>query len=199
MKNLSEALKKQGVDVSLVQGYTNNSQDFTPVALAVKQSGADVLGTYMTFEPDQGIFAKQLRQLGVNIGWVGSPTTVTTTALKLAGPALFGSYAVVDFNRDSSPEAKAFAGKYEAAYKSAPDIFGSWAYDAVHVLARAINDAKSTDPQAIRKAILAIRGYKGAEGTYNFDQNGDGLHGYNIVKNDGGKIVFIKRVDFPIE
>ena len=42
----------------------------------------------MTFEPDQGIFAKQLRQLGVALTWVGSPTTVSTTALKLAGPAL---------------------------------------------------------------------------------------------------------------
>jgi branched-chain amino acid transport system substrate-binding protein len=197
MKNLAEALKKQGIEPVLVQGYTNNSQDFTPVALAVKQSGADVMGTYMTFEPDQGIFAKQLRQLGVKTGWVGSPTTVTTTALKLAGPALYGSYAVVDFNRDSSPEAKAFAAKYEAAYKSAPDIFASWAYDAVHVLALAINNAKSLDPKAIREAILAVKGYKGAEGTYNFDQNGDGLHGYNIVKNDQGKIVFDKHIDFP--
>ncbi len=196
MKNLAEALRKQGIEPVLVQGYTNNSQDFTPVALAVKQSGADVMGTYMTFEPDQGIFAKQLRQLGVSIGWVGSPTTVTSTALKLAGPALYGSYAVVDFNRDSSPEAKSFAAKYESAYKSAPDIFASWSYDAVHVLAGAINKAKSLDPQAIRAAILSTRGYKGAEGTYNFDQIGDGLHGYNIVKNNNGTIVFDRHIDF---
>jgi branched-chain amino acid transport system substrate-binding protein len=34
----------------------------------------------MTFESDLGIFARQLRQLGVNIGWVGSASTVTVTA-----------------------------------------------------------------------------------------------------------------------
>jgi branched-chain amino acid transport system substrate-binding protein len=196
MKNLVESLKGMGIEPVLVQGYPNNSQDFTPVALAVKQSGADVMGTYMTFEPDQGIFAKQLRQLGVTLTWVGSPTTVTTTALKLAGPALYGSYAVVDFNRDSSPAAKAFAAKYEAAYKSAPDIFASWSYDAVHVLARAIDDAKSLEPEKLRQAILAVKGYAGAEGTYNFDQNGDGLHGYNIVKNNNGTVVFDKHIDF---
>lgn len=197
MKNLVESLKRLGVEPVLIQGYTNNSQDFTPVALAIKQSGAEILGSYMTNEPDQGIFAKQLRQLGVNtISWVGSPTTVTTTALKLAGPALYGTFAVVDFNRDSSPEAKAFAGKYEAAFKSTPDVFGSWAYDAVHVLANAINNAKSLDPKAIRAAILAIKGYKGAEGIYTFDSNGDGLHGYNIVKNNAGTIVFDKHIDF---
>jgi branched-chain amino acid transport system substrate-binding protein len=200
MKNLTEALKGMGLEPALIQGYTNNSQDFTPVALAVKQSGAEALGTYMTFEPDQGIFSKQLRQLGVQLGvnltWVGSPTTATTTALKLAGPALYGSFAVVDFHKEASPAAKAFAAKYEAVYKSTPDIFSSWTYDAVTVLARAISDAKSTEPEKIRQALLAIKGFEGAEGTYNFDGNGDGLHGYNIVRNERGTIVFDKRIDF---
>jgi len=196
MKNLVEVLKRTGVEPVLIQGYTINSQDFTPVALAVKQSGADVIGTYMFVGPDQAIFAKQLRQLGVNIAWIGSPTTVATTVLNLAGPALYGSYAVADFAADSSPTAKEFAAKYEATYKSAPDHRGAWTYDAVHVLALAIDNAKSLEPQKIREAILSVKGYVGAEGTYNFDQNGDGLHGYNIVKNDNGKIVFIKHIDF---
>jgi branched-chain amino acid transport system substrate-binding protein len=196
MKNLVESLKAMGIEPVLVQGYPNNSQDFTPVALAVKQSGADVMGTYMTFEPDQGIFAKQLRQLGVTLTWVGSPTTVTTTALKLAGPALYGSYAVVDFNKDSSPAAKDFAGKYEGAYKSAPDIFASWTYDAVRVLALAIGAANSLEPEKVRQAILAVKNYPGAEGVYSFDKNGDGLHGYNIVKNNDGTVVFDKHIDF---
>jgi branched-chain amino acid transport system substrate-binding protein len=64
------------------------------------------------------------------------------------------------------------------------------------VLALAIGNAKSLDPQEIREAILSVKGYRGAEGTYDFDQNGDGLRGYNIVKNDNGKIVFIKHIDF---
>ena len=57
-------------------------------------------------------------------------------------------------------------------------------------------NAKSIEPQKIREAILSVKGCVGAEGTYNFDQNGDGLHGYNVVKNDNGEIVFIKHVDF---
>jgi branched-chain amino acid transport system substrate-binding protein len=85
-----------------------NSQDFTPVALAVKQSGADAMSTYMTFGPDLGIFARQLHQLGINIAWVGSPSTVVTSAVRLAGPALYGSYAVSDFAADSCPAARDF-------------------------------------------------------------------------------------------
>jgi branched-chain amino acid transport system substrate-binding protein len=63
------------------------------------------------------------------------------------------------------------------------------------VLAAAINKAGSTDPAKVREAILSIKKFAGAEGEYNFDQNGDGLHGYNIVKNDKGNIVFDKHIE----
>ena len=190
------ALKALGITPVLIQGYTNNSQDFTPVAMAVKRSEADIMASYITMEPDLGVFAKQLRQLGVNIPWVGSATNMSATALRLAGSTMFGTYTVADFSPDASKTAKAYADKYSAAYKMRADHFSAWAYDAMHVLALGINKAKSTDPQKIRQAILALKGYPGAEGTYDFDQNGDGLHGYNVVRNDNGTIVFVKRIDF---
>ena len=34
------------------------------------------------------------------------------------------------------------------------------------------------------------------EGTYCFDKNGDGLHGYNVVRNENGKITYLKHIDF---
>jgi branched-chain amino acid transport system substrate-binding protein len=198
-KALTEALQALGVDPVLDQGYTSNSQDFTPIVLAIKKSNAEVLGTYMTYPADQAIFAKQLRQLGVNVQWVGSPTTVAVTTRNLAGEALYGSYSVVDFNADANEAARAFTKVYRERYGIYPDNFAGWAYDSLHILALAMNNAKSTEPEAVRNAILAIKGYKGLEGTYEFDSRGDGLHGYNVVKNEGGKIVFIKRVDFPVE
>ncbi len=196
---LSAELKALGVTPVLVQGYTNNSQDFTPIVLAVKQSGADVIGTYMTNTPDQAIFAKQMRQMGVTPAWVGSPTTIAVTTRNLAGEALYGSYAVADFTWDANDLTKAFRKKYNDKYGIDPDNFATWAYDALYILALAMTYAKGTEPEAIRKAILAIRGYQGLEGTYNFDENGDGLRGYNVVKNDNGKIIFIKRIDFPVQ
>jgi len=198
-KALTEALGTMGIKPVLDQGYTSNAQDFTPIVLAVKKSGADIIGTYMTVPADQAIFAKQLRQLGVNVQWVGSPTTVTVTARNLAGEALHGSYAVVDFNAEANEAARDFTKRYYERYRIYPDNFASWAYDALRILALAMNNAKSTEPEPVRKAILALKGYKGLEGTYAFDERGDGLHGYNVVKNDGGKVVFIKRVDFPVE
>ncbi|MBV9973777.1 MAG: ABC transporter substrate-binding protein [Hyphomicrobiales bacterium] len=195
-KALTEALGKIGATVALDQGYANQSQDFTPVVLAVKQSGADILGSYFTFENDLGIFARQLRQLGVNIPYVGSPSIVNVSALKLAGPALYGTFGVADYAEDSSEASKAYGKLYREAAKVAPDNQSAWTYDAITILCASINKAGKTDPKAIREAILATKNFAGAEGTYNFDANGDGLHGYNIVKNDKGNIVFDKHIDF---
>ncbi|APG13672.1 branched-chain amino acid transport system substrate-binding protein [Bradyrhizobium elkanii] len=195
-KALTAALEKLGAPPVLDQGYANQSQDFTPVVLAIKQSGADILGSYFTFENDLGIFARQLRQLGVNIPWVGSPSIVNITALKLAGPALYNTYGVADYAEDSSEGSKAFGKIYRDAVKVAPDNQSSWTFDAISVLSAAINKAGTTDPAKVREAILAIKKFPGAEGEYNFDQNGDGLHGYNIVKNEKGNIVFDKHIEF---
>jgi branched-chain amino acid transport system substrate-binding protein len=195
-KALTEALKAAGITPVIVQGFTSNSQDFTPIVLAVKNSGADIVATYIANSTDVAIFGKQLRQLGVKAAWIGSPSVSTATAMQLAGDALYGSYSIADFAPDSSPEAQAYAQKYRAAYKVEPDFYSAWAYDSVKLLALAIKNANSTKPDDIAKALHAIKGYKGVEGTYTFDNNGDGLHGYNIVKNDSGKIVFVKHIDF---
>ena len=196
-KALDAELKARGLTPALMQGYTNQAADFSAVVLAVRQSGADVLGSYFTFENDLGIFARQLRQLGVRVPWVGSASIANTTALHLAGPALHGTYGVTDFAADANPASRSFAERYQAAHKAAPDLQSAWVFDAVHLLARAIRDAGNTEPERIRAALLAVRGHMGAEGEYNFDANGDGLHGYNVVRNDGGKVVFVRRVDFP--
>jgi len=196
MKALVGALEAAGIKPVLIQGYTNNSQDFTPVVLAIKKSGADIIGSYMTNSPDVGIFAKQLRQLGLTAEWVGSSSVVTDTAMKLAGSALHGVYSIADFTPDANEESKAYTAKYRARYKLDPDVYSSWAYDAMKVLALAINTAKATDPESIRKGIVAIKDWKGVEGNYRFDDKGDGLRGYNVVKNQGGKVAFIRHIDF---
>ena len=194
-KALEAALKAKGITPVLMQGYTNQASDYTAIVLAVRQSGADVVGSYFTFENDLGIFARQLRQLGVTLPWIGSPSIVNTTALNLAGRALYGTYGVADYAADATPASKAFADRYQALYKANADGQSSWTFDAMNLLAKAIGDAGSTEPEKIRAALAAIRGFAGAEGEYNFDDKGDGLRGYNVVKNENGKVVFDRRIE----
>lgn len=196
MKTLIDALGAFDIRPVLVQGYTNQQPDFTPLAISVKQTDADVMASYTTFDTDVALLARQIHDLGVKLPWIGSPTIASTSAIKLAGRALSGTYGGVDFAAAANPEGRTFANRYEQVYGTRADFYSATLFDGVMILARAINAAKSTDPEKMRQAILAIRGFKGAEGEYNFDANGDGLHGYNIVRNDNGGIVFDRHIEF---
>ena len=187
MKLLVESLKGMGIEPVLIQGYPNFSQDFTAVALAVKQSGADVMGTYM-FEADQAMFAKQLRQMGVNPTWVGSPTTVSVTALKLAGPALYGSYAVTDFNRNLSEAAKASQQNPKPPTKRQP-ISLRLELLRRELMARAIDERRAGARRAGARRPVGERLRRGP-GRLQFQQERRRTHGYNVVKNNNGVVVF---------
>jgi branched-chain amino acid transport system substrate-binding protein len=196
-KALTEALGTLGAKIVADQGYPNQNPDFTAVILSIGQSKADILATYCTFEVDLAVFARQLRQLAITIPWIGSPSITSATAAKLAGAALHGTFGVADYAEESNDAAREYGKLYRAAAPGlSPDFIGSWIYDAINVLCASINNAGSAEPEAIRSAILATRDYKGSEGEYNFDEYGDGLHGYNVVRNEAGRFVFEKHIDF---
>jgi len=194
---LVPAVKALGGEVVFVQGYNNQEKDFTAVIQGLKKSGATGLNTYMAFSTDLGIFARQLKQQGAQVTWVGSPSITGIDGRNLAGDALYGTYGVADFNIDATPTSKAFAQAYKAKYKQEPDLYASWCYDAVLVFGEAMKRSTDLKPENLRKAILSIQKFPGAEGEYNFDQNGDGLDHYHIVQNVKGTIVYFKTLRVP--
>lgn len=193
---LVEALKAFGVKPVIVKSFISNTQDIAPIVHAITQSDIDILATYVTGPINAGAFAKQLGQVKTNFAWIGSPSIASVAAREIAGKALYGTYSVSDFAVDASVEAQEYARKYKAKFGSDPDFYSAWTYDAIHIIGLAIKNANSTKPAAIRKSIFAIQAYKGVEGIYSYDRHGDGLHGFNIVKNEQGKIMFIKHITF---
>jgi len=193
---LRASLDGLGARVVLARDYPNQRGDFAALARAVAGSDADVLASYVSFEPDQVAMARALRAAGLRLPWIGSQFIAAAAVTEQAGEALFGTYAVAAFHPDANPQARAFADRYERAFSTRADFFAAWPFDAVTILARAINAAGTAEPEAVRSAILGIRGQGGAEGEFSFDAKGDGLHGYNVVRNDAGRIVFVRRFEF---
>ena len=191
---LTPAAKELGAEVVFTQGYNNQEKDYTAVVQGLKKSGAVALGTYMTFSTDLGVFARQIKQQGVQVKWVGSPSITAVDGRNLAGDALYGTYGVTDFHVEASPTSKTFTQAYKAKYNQEPDLYAAWCYDAVLVFAEAMKKAPDLKPDNLRKAILSIQKFPGAEGEYNFDTNGDGLDHYHIVQNEKGTINYFKTL-----
>jgi branched-chain amino acid transport system substrate-binding protein len=66
--------------------------------------------------------------------------------------------------------------EYERRFDQAVSTFGGHAWDSVMLLSRAIRDANSTQPTAIRDALEKVRGFYGTAGEFNFSpQDHSGL------------------------
>jgi branched-chain amino acid transport system substrate-binding protein len=85
--------------------------------------------------------------------------------------------------------------KYEAATKTPAELYAAEYYDSTYLLAKAINQAGSTDPQKIREAFGKIT-YKGILADYKCDADGDCNHQINIVEVEKGQPIVKSTVKF---
>ena len=68
------------------------------------------------------------------------------------------------------PTAKAYTKAYVKEFKKAPGVWGAFTYDSVYVLAAAIEKAGTTNYNALKKAVLSTKNFKGATGSITFEK-----------------------------
>jgi branched-chain amino acid transport system substrate-binding protein len=183
-------LKALGVTPVAELTWPVMAADLTAQVLAIKKSGAKALISVSAEPADFRLLARQMREVGLHLTWLGNPILALAAALPGA-ELLHGTYSATDYVATKSPEAAAFDRAMEAAFHIPAGFPDAYTYDGMQILARVMREV-GTNGQAIRRGILAIRGCRGAEGTYNFDRNGDGLHQYTIVQNVKGHLRVIK-------
>ena len=88
-----------------------------------------------------------------------------------------------------TPENRRFLRNFRAKYDGEPDAFAALSYASTYILAEAIADASSTDPEAIRDAMADIR-TDTLLGDFYFDRNGDAVYEpiVGIVENGRFKV-----------
>ena len=187
-------LRGLGVTPVTEQSFTASTSDLTAQVLAIKKSGATGLLSIISLPPDYVLLARQLRQVGLHLTWIGNPAIITPGVLS-AGALFYGTYAGTPYAPGQSTEAAAFDRASQARFHEAGNFASAYCYDALQILAMVMRRV-GTNPRAIRRGILAIRGYRGALGTYNFESNGDGLHQYTIVQNVQGRLRVVKVLSF---
>jgi branched-chain amino acid transport system substrate-binding protein len=127
---------------------------------------------------------------------VGGDGWESPKLIEMGGAALEGAfYSTHYFAEDPDPIVQKFVTSYRQRHNRVPDGLAALAYDAGHVLADALKRAGSTEGPALRDAIQATRGLKGATGTITIgaDRNPEGKD-MVIVEVRGGKLALKDRV-----
>lgn len=187
-----------GMGLTIVgsESYKTADTDMTAQLTKIKGYNPEVLIVWGT-NPGPALVAKNMKQLGMTIPYVGSHGIANSTFIKLAGDAAegvafpAGSLLVPSSITDAKQKevTEGFINDYKAKYNAAPNPFAGYAFEAITILADAIGRAGSTDPKAIQTALNATQGFAGPDGIYNYSAtNHDGLTSADLimVKIQGG-------------
>jgi len=204
-KGLKAASKVENVEIVGIEKFEGKDVDVVPQLLRLKQAGADTLFLVANAAPG----AQMMKSLG-RMGW----KVPVVSHWGISGgrfPELAGNMAEkVDFIQtysffgEQGPVGKKLLQNLIAKYDDIkgpedviPPVGIANAYDAMHLVALALNKAGSTDGEALRKAFLSIGPYNGLIKNYEnpfTEENHDALNynDYVMVRFQGNRIVPVK-------
>jgi branched-chain amino acid transport system permease protein len=122
--------------------------------------------------------------------------------IKSAGPAAEGCLVTLGGlpPQQMGPQAQAWYQAYREKYKSEPEAYAIYSYEAAKVTLAGIARAGVKDRDRIREAIMSTRDYHGLLGDWSFDKQGDttltAISGFE-VKN--GEFVFAQALQSRLD
>lgn len=189
------ALKSNNVEPVSVESHNPHDTDFSAQLARLKRAGAELVILW-THDAESALIVRQSKQLGLGLKFAGSTSLSQPEFIQLAGSSGEGVISASDFISDNpDPNVQAFVKSYKAKYKDDPELYAATYYDAVKLVARAINDAGSADPQKVRAAFAGID-TAGVLAGYKCDAVGDCNHQTNIVEIRKGQPALLSVVKF---
>ena len=187
--------KKQGVNVSFYEAYNANTKDFSTFISKIKQANPDAVFLPDYYESVVSI-TKQLRDSGFKAPIFGADGWDGVLGVKGVNTADFENcFFTSGYNKDAtSGPAYEFVKAYEKEYGTTPSMFAGMAYDTVTVMMKAINKAKSTDPEKVNAALAKVKvsDDEAVCGGFTYDKNHNPVKELNIVTIKNGQYVTAK-------
>jgi len=152
--------------------YARERTDFRRPVSELRGVDADLI-FFAGLEPWAGDFLRMARGVGIKTEILGAFSDTPEMRAR-AGRALEGAMYFDFYNPDSSsPENQAFVRKFRTRYGREPDTWAAQGYDALRILAKAVQATGSANPLDLSYAIRFMDPWEGANGRYKFDGTGE--------------------------
>lgn len=160
--------------------YTNDkATDFNAILTAIKGKNPDLI-FFGGMDAVAGPMLRQMKQLGIQAKYMGGDGICTEQLPSLAGDGMADGQVVCAEAGGVEDSQKKGLDEFRAAYakKFGTDVklYAPYVYDAVMVMANAMQKADSIEP-AKYLPELAKTNYQGITGLIEFDARGDMKHG----------------------
>ncbi|MCB2360765.1 ABC transporter substrate-binding protein [Clostridium estertheticum] len=196
-KGLAEFFEKSfvaaGGKIVAKETYATGDKDFKAQLTKMQPTKPDVV-LLPDYYGTVGNIAKQARAIGITVPLLGGDGWDSAELFKVGGTAVNGCYLSDHYSAaDTAPIVVAFQKEYKAKYNLNADAMAVLNYDAAKIMVEAIKTAGKTDGPSI-KAALAKTNLEVVSGKVSFNENRDAIKGAVILKVDGGKFNFVKKL-----
>ena len=202
-KQLKAHADMYGITIVADETYAPQDTDMTSQLTKIRGTDAEAIVNW-SIVPAQVIVAKNMVQLGIDIPLYLSHGFGNIKYVEAAGDAaegiMFpaGRLLVVDDVPSSHPQAKVlreYSSMYKAKYDDAPSTFGGHAWDAMWMIAAALETA-GADKAGIRDALEGLKGFVGTGGVFNFspsDHNGLTEEAFEMLTVRNGQFAILEK------
>ncbi len=173
-----------------------DNKDYSPFFGQMRSARPAVIYTSVAGNDTVRLFS-QMAEFGIsrNVQVVGASGTVTSQNLPAIGKAADGFVTGVGYATSiDSPENRKFVADFEAANKSAPDLYGADSYGVLFFYKAAVEKAGSTDTDKVRTAMRGLQ-WSTPQGTKTM-RAGDhqAMQDMYAMRVNGGKFELVGQV-----
>jgi branched-chain amino acid transport system substrate-binding protein len=174
-----------GIKVVHRYSYSAGARDWRPIFREMKKLDYDIVFLAGSM-PEAAYLIKQSRDWGVNVPYIGSDGFDSNLLVKLGQQAVEGTMYCGLFNPQSKQsKVQQFIENFQKKFHEFPDTEAAKAYDALSLIAFAIEQTKSTNPYLLASYLNFVENWEGITGIHTFDDHGD-------VQN---KSIFFKKIE----
>jgi branched-chain amino acid transport system substrate-binding protein len=144
---------------------------------------------------EAGLTVRQIREAGLELPILSGDGFDTPLVAEVPGPELANDvwFSTHTYLADDRPEVQEFIDAYTEMHGNPPEnSFAPLGYDAIGLIANAIEHAGSDDPAAIREALAATRDYPAVTGTISYTRE-------NMVPPKPVSIIAVQGGEYNVE
>ena len=186
---------RQGGKLLANEAFRTNETDFRPLLAKVVQDEPAVIFV-PTLHKQAALLVKQARDLGIKAKIIGGDGWSNPEILTLGGPALDGTYFVVQTGL-GDPDIQTFVAEYRNRYGQDPVLpNAALAADGLLMLVEAIKKADGADPVKIARQLATLRDMPAVTGRLSIDPLTNSPQNRSAVVQEirAGKVVFSTKI-----
>ncbi len=174
-KYFKERFGDRGGEVAAEDSFMMGDTDFSAQIARLKAVDPAPDAVFISAIPSEaGLTVKQIRETGLDIPIVSGDGFDTELVADVPGPKLANDvyFATHTYRADGREEVLSFVEAYKEAYGKEPEnAFAPLGYDAIGLLADAIERANSTQPDKVRDALAATHKFTAVTGEISYTRD----------------------------